>query len=73
MANGVVYVTTGTRLLAYDEAAVRSCAGAAPNRECQPVMTRTYANGVSGSQPVIWDGTVYVSTFAALHALRLPA
>jgi hypothetical protein len=69
MANGVIYVTTGNRLLAYDESAPASCTGS-PVRECRPILTKTYA--ASGRQPVISDGTLYVSTAAALHALRPP-
>jgi outer membrane protein assembly factor BamB len=68
VANNVVYVSSGKRLLAYDLTAGRSCTGASP--VCPPLMTKPFANDVSA--PIIWGGKIYFSTSVALHALSLP-
>ena len=69
VANGVIYVPTFNKLLAFD-ATGTGCPGT-PG-VCQPLfVSPQFAGGLV--DPVVVNGTVYVySQNGALHALRLP-
>jgi outer membrane protein assembly factor BamB len=72
VANGLVYVSTGSdlRIAAYDAAGVKGCAGTP--RVCAPLWSTTLSG--SPTSPVVANGVVFAATRDdnVLHAYKLP-
>ena len=65
VANGVIYIASGSTLYAFDAAESAACSGTP--KTCSPLWTGTMS-GPSSTATVVVDGTVYAGTESGLDA-----